>query len=94
MFNDFGPWAVRYFADKNRNKKLDGAESLSGEMIHTTPNNEGQISQGQAVTLFPSHGCIHVSPIDRDRLHAAGAFDRGVDLIIHGYNETVPRDMQ
>jgi hypothetical protein len=94
VFNDFGPWAVRYFVDKNHDKKLDAGESLSGEMIHTTPDTEGQVAQGKAAELVPSHGCIHVSPLDRDRFHAAGAFDRGLDLIIHRYDETVPRDMK
>jgi hypothetical protein len=94
VFNNFGPWAVRYFVDANRNKRLDNGESLSGEMIHTTPNNEGQVAQGQSAQLFPSHGCIHVSPVDRDKLHAAGAFERGVDLIIHRYDETVPAHMK
>jgi hypothetical protein len=94
VFNDFGPWAVRYFKDKNHNKKLDAGESLSGEMIHTTPENEGQIVKGEPVTLEPSHGCIHVSPADRDRFHAVGAFDKGVDLIIHVYAEAVPATMK
>jgi hypothetical protein len=87
VFNDFGPKAVRYFKDKNHNKKLDPGESLSGEMIHTTPKNEGQASTGAPVTLEASHGCIHVAPADRDRLHAAGAFRSGTDLVIHGYDE-------
>jgi hypothetical protein len=94
VFNDFGPWAVRYFKDKNRNKKLDAGESLSGEMVHTTPQNEGQLVKGESVKLGPSHGCIHVSPFDRDRFHTLGAFDRGVDLIIHPYTETVPDAMK
>jgi len=63
-------------------------------MIHTTPENEAEVAQGLAARLVPSHGCIHVDPIARDRFHAAGAFDRGVDLIIHRYVETVPADMK
>lgn len=94
VFNDFGPWAVRYFRDRNRNKKLDPGETLSGEMIHTTPENEWQVATGESVKLRPSHGCIHVSPIIRDKLHAAGAFDRGVTLIIHAYTESVLSDMR
>ena len=31
---------------------------------------------------------------DRDKLHAAGAFDRGNDLLIHGYNEPLPESMR
>lgn len=92
VFNDFGPKAVRYFRDKNHNKKLDSdeGEALSGEMIHTTPDNEGQVVKGEAVTLAPSHGCVHVNPVERDKFHAAGAFKRGTDFIIHKYTEDVP----
>ncbi len=94
VFNDFGPFAVRYFVDKNRNHKRDRNEPLSGEMIHTTADNEAEVSQGSRASLLPSHGCIHVDPIDRERLHAAGAFERGTDLLIHGYNEPLPESMR
>jgi hypothetical protein len=90
VFNDFGAWAVRYFVDKNRDHKLDDGESLSGEMFHTTPENEAQVGTGQSVSFTPSHGCIHLNPIERDKLHQAGAFDQGTDLVIHSYKETVP----
>jgi hypothetical protein len=94
VFNDFGPFAVRYFVDKNRNHRRDRNEALSGEMIHTTPQNEAEVSRGLKVGMHPSHGCIHVDPIDRDRLHSAGAFDRGIDLLIHGYNEPLPESLR
>jgi hypothetical protein len=94
VFNDFGPRAVRYFQDLNRNKKLDGKESLSGEMIHTTPENEAQVDTGKDVTLVPSHGCIHVNPIERDQLYNAGAFERGTDLIIYSYKEAIPDELK
>jgi hypothetical protein len=90
VFNDFGAMAVRYFRDRNANRKLDAGESLSGEMIHTTPQNEAQTARGEPVTMESSHGCIHVSPADRDRLRAAGAFDKGTTLIIHTYDEDPP----
>jgi hypothetical protein len=90
VFNDFGPWAVRYYADKNKNKKLDAGESLSGEMFHTTPDNEAEVATGQSVNLAPSHGCIHLDPTERDKLHNAGAFDRGTDVVIHSYTDKVP----
>ena len=93
VFNDFGPTSVRYFVDKNRNKKLDAGEALSGEMIHTTPDNEAQAAKGESVALVPSHGCIHVNPVDRDKLYTAGAFAKGNDLIIHEYKEDVPADL-
>ena len=89
VFNDFGAYAVRYFKDRNKNKKLDPkrGEALSGEMIHTTPDNEAQVAQGTEVKLEPSHGCIHMNPLDRDKFYTAGAFDKGIDLVIHGYGE-------
>ncbi len=93
VFNDFGAWAVRYFKDKNNNRKLDANESLSGEMFHTTPDNEAQVAQSQAVTMESSHGCIHLNPVQREQLHAAGAFLKGTSLIIHQYNEKVPASL-
>ncbi len=90
VFNDFGPWAVRYFRDINQDGRLDAGETLSGEMIHTTPEDEAQAAKGQRVTLGPSHGCIHVSPRGRDRLMAAGAFERGTMLIVHAYGDRLP----
>ncbi len=89
VFNDFGPWAVRYYKDPNANHRLDKGEHLSGEMFHTTPGNEAQASGGLKVALGPSHGCIHLDPIERDQLHAAGAFDKGNDLIVHRYDEVL-----
>jgi hypothetical protein len=90
IFNDFGPMAVRYYRDANRDRRLSKGEALSGEMIHTTPDNETEAALGKPVVLMPSHGCIHVSPAARDRLHAAGAFARGNDLVIYEYSEAVP----
>jgi hypothetical protein len=94
VFNDFGPKAVRYFRDLDHNRRLDANERLSGEMIHTTPDNEAEAALGDPVVLGPSHGCIHVDPFDRDRLHRAGAFNRGTDLFIHGYDAKVPVDLR
>ncbi len=90
VFNDFGAMAVRYFRDLNHNKKLDRGETLSGEMIHTTPVNEAQTARSSDVTLESSHGCIHVKPFDRDRFYSSGAFAPGTDFIIHGYDEPLP----
>jgi len=92
VFNDCGPKAVRYFRDRNHNGRLDRdkGEKLSGEMIHTTPINEGQAEQGLPVTLVSSHGCIHIAPAARDAFAAAGAFKRGTQLIIHPYSESTP----
>lgn len=89
VFNDFGVKAVRYYKDANHNKVLDKGESLSGEMIHTTPTDEANTFLGNPVQLQSSHGCIHLKPLDRDAFEAIGAFKRGTDFIVHGYSEDV-----
>ena len=92
VFNDFGPVAINYFRDANRNRKRDAGEKLMGEMIHTTPDNEAQTDQGKHVALYPSHGCIHVRPADLARL-SRGAFKVGELLVVHGPNEIVWEDL-
>lgn len=87
LFNDFGPIAIRWFKDLNGNKVLDGQERLSGQMFHTTPDNEAETKLGKPVRLMPSHGCIHLKPNDRDRLFTIGAFKRGTSFTVHKYNE-------
>jgi len=90
VFNDFGPWAVRYFRDTNRNRRLDRGEVLMGEMIHTTPQNEAETARNLPVRLDDSHGCIHIRPIDRIRFLKVGAFVRGNLLVVHAPGEVVP----
>jgi len=85
VFNDFGPLAIRYFRDVNNNRKLDKNEHLMGEMLHTTPDNEAQSTGGQSIVMAASHGCIHLKPLERDKLRHLGAFDRGTPLVIHTY---------
>lgn len=87
VFNDFGPEAIRYFKDLNHNGKLDGKESLEGEMFHTSPDNEAQQAQGKPILMAESHGCIHLRPVERDQLKAKGAFEYGRALTIHTYKE-------
>jgi len=87
IFNDFGPVAIRWFKDINGNKKLDGHERLSGQMFHTTPDNEAQHRTGNTVKLVPSHGCIHLKPIDRDVITSYGAFKPKTPFIVHKYDE-------
>ncbi len=89
VFNDFGPVAIRYFKDLNGNGVLDANESLSGDMIHTTPDNEAEYKLGKEVNLFTSHGCIHIKPQDRNALTAAGMFKAGTTFVIHKYNERI-----
>jgi hypothetical protein len=92
FLNDFGPKAVRYYRDRNKNRKRDANEPLEGEMIHTTADNEAQSvhydGNPEEVLLDESHGCIHIRPVDRDTFIAAGAFRQGMTLAIHEYGET------
>ena len=90
VFNDFGPWVVRYFRDQNRNRALDLGETRMGEMIHTTPETEAQVFRRARVELEESHGCIHINPLDRDRFLRLGAFEKGILMVVHGPAEIVP----
>ena len=87
LFNDFGPVAIRFFKDLNGNKILDGKESLSGEMIHTTPLNEAEFVNGDPITMKHSHGCIHIKPQDRNVLQGMGLFKNGIVFKVHTYKE-------
>ncbi len=91
IFNDFGPSAVRYYEDRNRNSRRDANEPLKGEMIHTTPENEAETrmwnEDRNKVRLFISHGCIHIRPAALRVFREAGAFQQGMSLIIHRYDE-------
>ena len=89
VFNDFGPLAIRYYVDNNNNMILDKNEKLSGEMIHTTPDNEAQTQSGNKVVLAPSHGCIHIKPRDRNLLQGINAFKKGTIFVVHKYNEVI-----
>lgn len=92
VFNDFGKVAIRYFKDKNHNGQLDPDEHLSGEMFHSTAENEAEtVLTPNAVPMEYSHGCIHLKPVQRDKLIKAGIMVRGRVLIIHGYNEKYVR---
>jgi hypothetical protein len=96
MLNDFGPVAVRYYRDRNRNRRLDVGERLEGRMIHTTPQNEAHSTMTNGdptkVVLIESHGCIHVRPVDRQKFVDARAFRQGMPLIIHRYDELFDPD--
>ena len=93
VFNDFGPIAINYFRDSNRNRKRDAGERIMGEMIHTTPDNEAQTDQGKPVGLYSSHGCIHVRPADITRLLRRDAFTVGELVVVHGPSEIVWEDL-
>jgi hypothetical protein len=92
FLNDFGPKAVRYYEDRNQNRKRDPNEPLKGEMIHTTPKGEAETEHhpqdARKLQLTKSHGCIHIRPIDRNDFISAGAFRQGMTLVIHQYDES------
>ena len=91
VFNDFGPVAINYFRDPNRNRKVDRGEKIMGEMIHTTPATEAATDRHlPAVPLESSHGCIHIRPADLRRFSRLGAFKPGTLIFVHGPNEVVP----
>lgn len=89
VFNDFGPLAIRWFKDSNNNKTLDKSEILSGQMFHTTPENEAQSTQEKPIELSYSHGCIHLKPADRDVLASLGAFKAKTTFVVHKYDEKI-----
>ena len=86
--NDFGPTAIRWFKDLNGNRKLDKNERLSGQMFHTTAENEAEHARRQRLRMVPSHGCIHLKPQDRETLFVSGAFKPGTVFIVHPYHES------
>ena len=90
IFNEFGPLAVRYFRDTNHNRVLDEGEHLMGELIHTVPINEAETARGLPIKYTISHGCVHVSPRDRDRFVHAGAFRKGTTFVVHPYQARIP----
>lgn len=89
VFNDFGPVAIRWFKDLDGNRKLNGNERLSGQMFHTTAENEAEHARKQRLKMVSSHGCIHLKPQDRDTLFIIGAFKPGTIFIVHPYHESL-----
>jgi hypothetical protein len=87
VFNAFGPVAVRFFKDQNKNRRLDGKERIEGAMLHTTAENEAEVSRKIALNMTNSHGCIHMKPPDRDALLGMGGLKAKLTLIIHHYHE-------
>jgi len=77
QLNDFGVWGWRLYHTNGK---------ATGYFIHTTPDNE----QDKTLGLFNSHGCIHVRPVDRDRLWHAGFLKKGVHLEVRPYSEKGP----
>jgi len=78
--NDFG----RLSWNLKRNGKR------TGFYIHTTPVDEFNTANGGNVMLLQSHGCIHIRPVDRDRLMKAGYLREGVTVEVKKYGEVGP----
>ena len=92
VFNDFGKVAIRYFRDRNHNGQLDPEEHLEGEMFHSTAENEAEtVLTPDKIRMETSHGCIHLRPVQRDKLIKDGIMVRGRTLIIHRYDEKYVR---
>lgn len=91
VFNDFGHLTCFMFKDKNRNRKLDPAlgEKIHGEFFHTTPGDEAATALKKAVKLEPSHGCIHLKPVEMDQMVNRGYMKRGTRVVVHKYKERV-----
>ena len=58
-------------------------------MFHTTPQNEAEHSTAKTVSLTPSHGCIHLKPLDIDIIFGLGEFKPQTLFIVHKYNEKI-----
>ncbi len=74
--NDFGEWA---FALLQNGRK-------SGFFIHTTPDDELDSTRA----LEPSHGCIHMRPIDRNEAKKEGYLGRGIILHVAAFGAKGP----
>jgi hypothetical protein len=91
VFNDFGHVTCYLFRDLNFNGILDSRERIHGEFLHTTPSDEAATSLGLRFSLGESHGCVHLRPLDIDRMIAKGYLRRGRRVVIHRYSErTIP----
>jgi hypothetical protein len=93
VFNDFGHLTCYLFKDRNRNRKLDAGsgERIHGEFFHTTPDDEAATALHTPVHLEPSHGCIHLKPLDIDLMVKRGFMKKGVRVVVHEYKDTVVR---
>lgn len=77
--SDFGKWAW--------NLQTQSAHGLSrtGMFVHTTPSDEASTAAGLPFQLTDSHGCIHIRPVDRDRMMLAGYLQKGVNFVVKKY---------
>lgn len=92
VFNDFGHLTCYMFKDRNRNGRLDRAtEKIHGEFFHTTPPDEARTSLHRPVSLQPSHGCIHLKPLELDDMVRRKFMRKGARVVVHRYNELLVR---
>jgi hypothetical protein len=98
LFSDFGHISIKYFADRNHNGIMDKGETVMGDFIHTTPNDEAvtyynKNAHGNAtryqVNLAESHGCIHVKPADVDVMIGSNYLKKGQGIVVHKYDDKI-----
>ncbi len=71
--NDFGPLAWNLVA--------------SDQYVHTTPDAEQDAAAGGAIAFIVSHGCVHITPAERDEMIAHGYLRRDVRFIVRRTEE-------
>ena len=93
IFNDFGHVSVKYYKDVNNNYQLDKKESLMGDFIHTTPNDEAVTAYNKKnptiakpIELVSSHGCVHIKPDDIDEMISHKYIEKGTSFVVHPYS--------
>jgi hypothetical protein len=91
VFNDFGHMTCYLYRDRNNNRHRDENEPIHGEFIHTTPDDEASVDgvsirNHLKIELVESHGCIHVKPLDMDRLIDRGFLARNTLVVVHPYS--------
>jgi hypothetical protein len=77
--NDFGRWAWN----------MTRGGSITPYYIHTTPETEWDTISGKRVALTNSHGCVHITPKERDRMMSLGYLKKGVEFEVRKYTETM-----
>jgi hypothetical protein len=80
LLNDFGRWGWNLRRHGHR----------SPYFIHTTPEDEAATAAGRAVFLANSHGCVHLIPLERDRMMAQRFLKEGTEFEVRRYGEIGP----
>jgi hypothetical protein len=89
VFNDFGHLTCYIFKDSNHDGRLDPArgERIQGQFFHTTPQDEADTALRRPVRLGPSHGCVHLKPLELDDMVKRGYMRKGVKVVVHSYSD-------